>query len=961
MDTKEIERKWQKKWEETKVFEADRKTGKKKIFMAIPYPYCSGPLHIGHGRTYTIADVWIRYKRMQGFNALWPMAFHITGTPILAVSKKIKEGDKKTIKLYKEYVGLYKTGRGASKEIEKIVKEFTDPWNVANFFSNVISHDFKSLGFSIDWRRSFTTGDKDYNQFISWQFKTLRKKGLIKKGKHPVQYCLKCKNAVGEDDIKDGDVLDTSIQTFTAIKFPFKDGFLIACTLRPETIFGVTNLWVNPEREYVKAKVGKEIWYVSETGAEKLKYQAHDIVVLKKFKGKKIVGKEAKSPVDKKSLLVLPAEFVEDDACTGVVYSVPAHAPDDYMGLADLKNDPKYCKKFGLDHEKIKKLEPISIIKIDGFGEFPAEEICKKMGIKSEKERKKLEEATKKIYKEEFYNGVLKENTGKFSGMKISEIKDKVKNWMKKQGNAFDFFESTTKDLRCRDGGKVVIKVIEDQWFIDYGNEEWKKKARKCLKKMKIIPEHYRKTFEHAIEWLHERACARRRGLGTKLPWDDKWIIESLSDSTIYPVFYTLVHKIRKNGIKPEQLTPEFFDYVLLGKGRLEHVEKKTGIKKKLIEEMKKDFEYWYPVDERHTAIPHITNHLTFYIFNHAAIFPEKFWPKAITLNELLIREGAKMSKSKGNVIPLVEVSEKYSSDLYRLYMTSAADIDTTIDWTEKNVDMMKKKLGRFKNILFDIVKNKSKQGQMKNIDLWLISKFNQLLKKSEGMIDEFKIRDYSQLMFFEMLNNFNYYLKRCEKPNYSVLREIGNSWLKCLSPVIPHICEEFWSLLGNKGFVSVAEWPRVNEKQINEKIEEMEDYVKDVLSDINEIVKILKKKPKHIHIYISPLWKYEVYNTILRGFGKENIVKEIMRNPEIRKQGNKAVHFAQTLQKEAGELKKIPSADDEYKILNEAKIFIEKETGAKVDIWMNEDMNKYDPQKKSEKAEPMKPAIYLE
>lgn len=963
MDTKQIEKKWQRRWWESGIFEAERNR-KKKIFMTVPYPYCSGPLHIGHGRTYTIADVWIRYKRMQGFNALWPMAFHITGTPILAVSKKIKEGDEKTIKLYKDYVGLYKKGK--AKEIEKIVSEFTDPWKVANFFSNVISSDFKSLGFSIDWRRSFTTGDEDYNKFISWQFETLKKMGLIKKGKHPVQYCLKCKNAVGEDDIKDGDVLDTSIQTFTAIKFPFEDGFLIGCTLRPETIFGVTNLWINPDEEYVKAKTKNEIWYISKKGYEKLKYQAHEISILKSFKGKEIVGKEAKSPIEKRILPVLPATFVDVESCTGVVYSVPAHAPDDYMGLVDLKNNPKYCKKFGLNYEKIKKIEPISLIKIKGFGEFPAEEICKKMGIKSQKERKKLDEATRKIYKEEFYNGVLKENTGKFSGMKISEIKDEVKNWLKKQNIAFEFFESATKGLRCRDGGKVVVKVIEDQWFIDYGNEKWKKLAKECLAKMKIIPEHYRKMFEHTIDWLHERACARRRGLGTKLPWDDKWIIESLSDSTIYPVFYILVHKIRSNGIKPDQLKPEFFDYVLLGKGKIDEVEKKTSVNKSLLEEIKKDFEYWYPVDERHTAIPHITNHLTFYIFNHAAIFPKKFWPKAITLNELLIREGAKMSKSKGNVIPLVEISEKYGSDLYRLYMTSAADIDTTIDWTEKNVEMMRKRLKRFEKIFTDIIKNKSnerdKTNKLKNIDYWLVSRFNRLLKKSEGMIDEFKIRDYVQLMFFEVLNDLNYYFKRCKKPNYSMLVSIGKKWLKCLSPVIPHICEEFWSLLGESDFISVAEWPKANEKQIDDKIEEMENYVRETLSDINEIIKILKRKPRHVHIYISPLWKYEVYNTILKKWGKsKNMIEEVMKNPEIRKQGKRAVQFVQTLQKEVGKLKEIPSQDDEYKTLIEAKEFIEKETGAKVDVWKSEDINKYDPQRKSERAEPMKPAIYVE
>src|SRR3989344_6130049 len=151
-----IERKWQEKWEAEKAFEPQISRNKKKLLLTVPYPYTSGPLHIGHGRTYTIADVYTRFQRMQGLNVLWPMAFHITGTPILAVSKRIAQGDSDAIKTFSEYIGLYETDK---KKAKKILDSFVEPQKVADYFASVIIHDFKSLGFSIDWSRRFTTGD----------------------------------------------------------------------------------------------------------------------------------------------------------------------------------------------------------------------------------------------------------------------------------------------------------------------------------------------------------------------------------------------------------------------------------------------------------------------------------------------------------------------------------------------------------------------------------------------------------------------------------------------------------------------------------------------------------------------------------------------------------------------------------------------------------------------------------
>ncbi|MBI2675497.1 MAG: leucine--tRNA ligase [Candidatus Aenigmarchaeota archaeon] len=951
-DFHSIEKRWQQKWEKDRVFEADRDESKEKKLMAIPYPYCSGPLHIGHGRTYTIADVWIRHMRMRGYNALWPMAFHITGTPILAVSRRIAEKDWKTIELYKDYVRLYVKDE---KKINETVKSFSEPENVADFFSKVISSDFKSLGFSIDWRRSFTTGDKDYNKFIEWQFHLLKEKGLIKKGRHPVQYCLNCQNAVGEDDIKDGDTLDTGINALVAVKFPFEDGYLIAASLRPETIFGVTNIWVRKGARYVRTESKGEIWYLSENAFAKLEYQGHSIKKAKTIDSSFFEGKEAGVPAEDRKIPILAADFIDMEFGTGIVYSVPAHSPDDYIALMEAN---KALKK------------KIVIIDVIGFGpeeksRINVKSITEKLGIKSQDEKEKLNQANAELYRHEFYHGILNGKNRQFSGMAVAKAKIEVKGWLESQSKAFDFFESATLSLECRDGGKVVVKVIEDQWFIDYGNKEWKNLAKKCLTEMKIIPEKYRASFLHTIDWLEERACARRRGLGTKLPWDMEWIIESLSDSTIYPAFYMLAHHIRNNKIKEESLTKEFFDFVLLKKGRSEGVSKSTGIKKEALETIQSDFDYWYPVDLRHTAIPHVTNHLTFYIFNHAAIFPMDKWPKAITLNELLVREGNKMSKSKGNVIPLVDISRQYSADLYRLYITSSADMDTVIDWQERNVETVKRKLSRFYEIAKIIASGKTK-GIGGNADLWLASRFNSRLKEASGHIEDFRMRDYIQLMLFETLNDFSHYLKRADEPNYGMLRALAEDWIKSLSPVIPHLCEELWSLYGRRNYISLEPFPRHNESLINASAEQLEEYLRQSLEDMRQIVKITGRQPRSVHIYVSPLWKYTVYSEVLEGSKKENVLQALMKNPDIRKHGNHAVLYVQHLMKSQGSLNPIEAGqNEEFSILDEAKAFLRRELSldskAEIRIWKADDASAYDPKSKAQKASPFKPAIYVE
>ncbi len=926
MKWKSYEDKWQKAWEESRIFVPEVDHSKKKFFLTIPYPYTSGALHIGHGRTYTTGDIIARFKRHRGFNVLFPMAFHISGAPILSISDRIARGDPKTTNLYRQYIRIYEQDE---EKVEKILESFKNPENVANFFADKISADFKSIGYGVDWTRQFNTGMAFYNRFVEWQYRKLKEKGVLVRGKHAVLFSPSDKQPVGEDDIVDGDVDRVTINEFTVVKFPFEDGFLAAATLRPETIFGVTNIWINPDALYVKADVNGERWIISREAARKLEFQDRKVRVMKEFRGRDILNRFARSPVDGRKIPVLPAKFVDPDNGTGVVYSVPAHAPYDWQALQDLRGDPRYPE-----------VEPIVIINIPGFT-VPAKEICEQMGITSQNDPS-LEEATKQIYKSEFYYGVLNDRCGEFAGTPIKEIKDRVKEWLREKGSADIFYETSRKAV-TRSGDRVVVAVLNDQWFLDYTNPEWKKQAHEWIDKMLIYPEKYRKWFHDTVDWLERRPCARRRGLGTKFPFDREWVIEPLSDSTIYMAFYTIVPHIRD--IDPEKLKPEFFDYVFLGKGSAKEVAEATGISEDRIERAREEFEYWYPNDLRHTAPAHISNHLTFFIMHHLAIFPEKDWPRGISLNELLIREGVKMSKSKGNVIPLAHVKDKYGADLYRLYVTGSADFDAVVDWRERDVGAMRSRLEKFVEIM-EKAAGTDEADNLTRAERWFAGRFYRSLTKATELMDRFRFRDALIEIFFKTLNDFRWLEKRSERP-YAVARLIAEDWIIAMAPIIPHTAEEYWHALGHETFASLAPWPEP--KEADGKAIEEEEFLRAVIENVRSMGKIAGVKAKKVNIYTAEEWKYRVLELVLK---EKNGAIRSAGKFENREAAAKVI--SRLVKNRVWETHSGPL--DEEKILNEERAFLEKELEAEVRINPAED-----PLGKKEKAMPFSPGIYLE
>lgn len=942
-DFKAIQKKWADKWAQEKVFESNPNNDK-KFFLTFPYPYINLYPHIGHFYSIMRVEALARYKRMLGFNTLFPQAWHCTGSPMVNAALRIKEGEKKQIETLKK-MGFLDTD----------IPKFKDPKHWIKVFSKGWQEDLTNAGLSIDWRRNFITTSLNphYNKFIEWQFRTLQSQKRVRKGKKPVVWCPKCNQAIGDHARVEGE--GETPQEYTIIKLKIGDEFIGCASLRPETIFGQTNVWIDAETEYAKIKVNdKENWIVSQPCADKLALQDMKIEKTGSIKGRDLIGKYCHAPGVDRDVIILPSNFCDPNIGTGIVTSVPSDAPDDYIGLRDLQQNKEECEKYGLNWQEIKAIKTIPIIRTKEFGEQAAVKIVEDLKIKDQNDREKLEKARKAVYKSGFHTGKMSENSGKYNGMPVEEAKEAMKKWLLETNNAALMYDPTGKVV-CRCLTPAVVKIVSNQWFLAYGDEDWKKLAHKCLDNMKLYPDKTRSQFNYVIDWLNDWACTHQSEteLGTALPWDDQWVIESLSDSTIYMAYYTIAHKIKDISI--ENIDDKFFDYVFLGKGNKSNV----NVDAKLLDELSAEFNYWYPMDLRSTGKDLIQNHMTFSIFIHTAIFPEKHWPRSFGLNGWVTVDGTKMSKSLGNVIPVRTMIEQFSVDASRITILYGGEGIDDANWDSELARSMK---GKIELIHDYCIENYNKgTNEKRAIDDWMEAQLNKIIKETTEAMEQSLFRSALQSAYFELQRALRWYGRRAIEPNNALMNKIIETQLLLLTPFAPFICEETWEVIGKKGFITNASWPKYDEK-INLDIILAENIIKDTIDDINSVLKLTKiTKPSKIQLFASEPWKYKLYK-ILKKEIKETrdfkvLIGKVMADSEVKKYGKEATKIIQRIVKSGKGLNDVLSHELEYKSLVESKDFLEREFKSTIIIKKAEDSE----QAKAKQALPGKPAILVE
>ncbi|MBT3404971.1 leucine--tRNA ligase [archaeon] len=881
-----IEKKWQKKWEQRKIFEVNREEGKKKFFMIFAYPGISGYQHVGHMRGYSYTDIVCRYKRMSGFNIMFPAGTHASGNQAIAFANKVKHGDKTWI----EYLRM----NGCS---DKIIKTLITPEKIVKYFNKVYGDFWKRFGFSYDERRFTSTIYPDYQKFIQWQFKKLKDNNLLVQKPYFATACPNCGPVAvdaSETDISQGG--NAEKQDFIWIKFKVKDSDLIlmAGTTRPDALYGQTHLWIDPKGKYVVVQVGGEKWVVGKEVVEKIKYQYKDYKIIRDINPKELMGQWARGPLVDYDTYIVPAWFIDSGVGSGIVYSA-LEDPVDLFELKKIHSNMKMLDRFALDKKVIAKLKPIPIISVSGMGDNLGEDIGKEFGIKSPDEKEKVELAKGELNKRVFRKGVMKQNCGACAGMSVPDCQEYLKEHLVKDREAVMFYE-LSEEVICRCKEKVVIKRIDDQWFIKYSDKKLTEESKKHTDTMSIFPKQYKKNISGVLDWFQDRACARLGNwIGTKLEFDKKWTVEPISDSTLYPIYYLVSLYYNQGKIKLEEMDESFFDYVYLGKGKA---------KNKTWDEIKKEVEYWYPLDVNLGGKEHQTVHFPVFVMNHVGILPKRMWPKGIFVNYWVLGKGSKISKSKGGAQPIPEAIKNFGVDAMRLYYSHIASPEVDVIWDEKIVADYKKNLEKIYNLIMKASEKKGK-GKSKKEDL-LLFELNKELKVIGESISSFDLRTAANSAFFLLFGKLKKYLQSGGE-NHEIIKEFLSSWLRVMAPFCPHIIEELWEKIGNKDFVSISEWPKFDDKKINKNFGKKENLSDKLVEDVLMVVNLVKEKGQKvskIYVYVMPQ-------------EKNNFIKSL----EV----------------------------------------IKKRVGIDLDIFAVNDQKKYDPENKSKNAKPGKPGIYLE
>ena len=977
----EIEAQVQKWWGEKEIFRADSlKTPPKpgeRFFGNFPYPYMNGYLHLGHAFSLSKLEFASAYHRLRGANVLLPFAFHCTGMPVKASADKlsreiqlfgdppifpstpevqISDPDLELGEEVGENQGVAEKSKGKkSKAAAKAsstkfqweimrsyglsdaeISKFQDPYHWLIYFPPLAMEDLKAFGLGCDWRRSFITTEVNpfYDSFVRWQMRKLKKMGkIVKDLRYTIYSPLDGQPCADHDRASGEGVLP---QEYTLVKmevipqFPPKlralEGrkvFLAAATLRPETMYGQTNAWVLPDGKYGAFEINDtDVFILSERAALNLAYQKLSRVpekpsCLAELTGYDLIGLPLKSPLAFNEIIyALPMLSILIDKGTGIVTSVPSDSPDDFMALHDLKTKPVFRAKFGVKDEWVLPFEVIPIINTPEFGDKSAEKICKDYGIQSQNEKEKLAEAKKLIYRGGFYEGTL--IVGEYAGMRVQEAKNLIRSKLLELGQAVVYSEPEKKVI-SRSGDECVV-ALTDQWYITYGEPEWKQKAEECLASMNLYSNEVRHGFEHTLSWLNQWACSRSFGLGTRLPWDEDFLVESLSDSTLYMIYYTISHLLQKgnlygsdtSSVKPEQMTDEAWDFVFCGSP----FPKSSDICPSVLRKMKQEFEYWYPFDVRTSGKDLIQNHLTFCIYNHTAILAKHHWPRGFRCNGHIMLNSEKMSKSTGNFMTIRQAIQEFSADATRFSLADAGDGMDDANFVSETANAAILRLTKEISWMQEVIEGESsfrKGPSSTYADRVFANEINIEVKMTEKNYSEFMFREALKTGFYDLQAARDEYRFSCGMGgmNRDLLWRFMDVQTRLMTPICPHFAEYVWKeLLRNEGFVVKAGWPEADTPDLTLKL--ANKYLQDSIVSMRKLLQKQVSGPKRADKSISSSaenrptvgliymaeqydgWKAEClkilqskFNTETSSFAPDQEILEALQQSEIGQEGN--------------------------------------------------------------------------
>lgn len=767
-----IEEEIHAKWEESKEYEIDPIPGMKKYFVTFPYAYMNGKLHLGHMFSFSKADFIGRFKRITGYNSLFPYAFHCTGMPIKAAADKLRD----------ELAGIRKTGQkdillsmGIGKEE---IEEFIDPVHWLEYFPVKARKTLGLFGAGVDWRRCFVTTDKNwfYDSFVTWQFEKLKKQERLSFGKRYTVYCPKDNQACMDHDRQEGEgVLP---QKYLLIKLPVCiDG-----------------------KKYTMLAVEKE-------GMEEGPYKC-------------IVS-------------------------TGIKYKV-VEMEQDKVILAESALKNLRAQNYAL--EEIEEIEGTAIAgnSILYRGEEMAIEGTSQISLPGSK-------------------------------IIISEISKKDKETKKELDQIYpvvEYYEPSARVI-SRSGEECIVALV-DQWHINYGEDRWKEKAQECVDEMDITKE-TREALNFGLGWLSKWACSRSYGLGTRLPWDQQYVIDSLSDSTIYMAFYTIKHLLSTDIFGEDALIDkalvnyDFWESVF---GESEDLSTVPEIyHHPQVVRLREQFMYFYPVDLRVSGKDLTNNHLLFFIYNHVALFRKEFWPQKIFTNGHIMLDNEKMSKSTGNFLTGDEAIEKFSADAVRLTLASGGDTEQDSNFSQQTCNAASLRIHKLHKQLgpvFDEFRASSLEEALDGLEREIKEEIKGKITEESLVFNKMlsiknqTIKAFDSLLFREGVMHSFYTLEPLIEQfsrKYENSKIVKFGWLLFLVlnyPIVPHMAEYILRKTNSQPFRPAC---ILKPSEVDETVLEMGAWIDKVVNYTKKTLQRRKKKNKDVEevqlLFLSDLLEW--------------------------------------------------------------------------------------------------------
>ncbi|KAL4791213.1 hypothetical protein BDV19DRAFT_314022 [Aspergillus venezuelensis] len=881
--------------------------------------------------------------------------------------------------------------------IEEIHK-FADALYWLQHFPPLAIRDLDSLGAGIDWRRQFVTTDANpyYDAFVRWQMNRLYELGKIQYGNRYTVYSPKDGQPCMDHDRTEGEGIGP--QEYTAMKLKVKEWapqiaelvkgkieddanvYFIPATLRPETMYGQNCCFLGPKIEYGIFKVKEKEYYIcTKRGAWNMAFQGtffdsehfpktqDQLPTVLTAPGSAFVGTLINAPLSfhKQGVRILPMEGVSATKGTGVVTCVPSDSPDDYATLLDLAKKSEY---YGIQKEWA-ELEIFPLIETPTYGNLTAPALVKQLKINSPKDVNQLAQAKELAYGEAFYKGTM--IVGEFKGESVSAAKDKIRKSLYDSGDAFPFADPMGKVV-SRSGDDCVVAYL-GQWFLNYGENDakWQKDTLDhVVNTLNTYASETKNGFEKNLDWLNRWACARTYGLGSKLPWDQQFLVESLSDSTVYMAYYTIAHLLHGDrygkttgalNIKPEQMIDEVWDYVFCRREISDELISKSGLSNDALQALRREFEYWYPLDVRVSGKDLIQNHLTFFLYIHVALFPPQYWPRGVRANGHLLLNGDKMSKSTGNFLTLKDSVDKFGADATRIAFADAGDgiEDANFEETVANSNILR--LFTLKEWIEEVVKDDSlRTGPADHFwDKVFENELNTLVREGKKNYQDTNFKLALKSSLYDLVSARDAYREAATSAGIGMHRDMVLRYVELqalmMSPIAPHWSEYIWlEILNKPETIHRALFPDVPTP--SPELSAATSYVRTTSSSIlsaeaSFVKKIAKgkaqsfdpRKPKKITIFAAkkfPSWQEKYIDLVREAFDAVSLsINDKELNAKVGKLGEmkKAMPFVQGLKKRLIGTKEKPEnvferklPFDEFAVLKEMTVNLKKTTGAK-------------------------------